>query len=293
MKNNKVSFAFVTVFIWATLASTVKLFAGNIPDLELLFLSSVLAFLFLAAINVKSGKIVKIKEYSLKDIGYMAFLGFLGLFVYSWLYYHAIGLLTSQEACIINYLWPVMIVVFSIMILKEEITVYKIAAMVTSFIGIIILSGGGEAAASSGRLEGIICCILAAAAYGLFSVLNKKRNYDQNVTMTVIWLTVAVLSLIVGLLTEEWVTVSLNQWAGIIWLGAIVNGLAYLLWARAINESENTALIANLAYLTPFLSVLFSAVLVKERITLRAAVALVFIVGGILIQSVSEMKRSA
>ena len=64
--------------------------------------------------------------------------------------------------------------------------------------------------------------------------------------------------------------------------------MAYLLWALALNGVENSAKIANLAYLTPFLSLLVSAVVLKEKIQMRAVVALIFIVGGILLQSFYE-----
>ena len=39
--------------------------------------------------------------------GIMAGLGFVGLFLYSALYYYGLMQLSSQEACIVNYLWPI------------------------------------------------------------------------------------------------------------------------------------------------------------------------------------------
>ena len=81
------------------------------------------------------------------------------------------------------------------------------------------------------------------------------------------------------------------QWIGILWLGVIVDALAYLLWALALKGADNTAKIANLAYLTPFLSLIVSAIVLNEEITIRAVIALVFIVGGILLQSFYENMR--
>ena len=49
--------------------------------------------------------------------------------------------------------------------------------------------------------------------------------------------------------------------------------------------------IANLAYLTPFLSLVISAIVLKEQISLRAIIALVFIVGGILFQNFYDRIR--
>lgn len=77
---------------------------------------------------------------------------------------------------------------------------------------------------------------------------------------------------------------------GFLWLGIFVNALAYLFWAMALKESDNTARVANFAYLTPFLSLIVSAVLLKEKIELVAVIALVFIIGGILLQYFFDRK---
>ncbi|MBQ5535635.1 MAG: hypothetical protein IIU01_02650, partial [Oscillospiraceae bacterium] len=48
----------------------------------------------------------------------------------------------------------------------------------------------------------------------------------------------------------------------------------------------------NLAYLTPFLSVVISAIFLKEGLQLRALAALVLIVGGILLQNLHHPKTA-
>ena len=184
-----------------------------------------------------------------------------------------------------------MLVVFSVLILKEKMTWIKGLALLCSFAGVVILSGFPAADAGGDRWTGIASCLAAAACYGLFSVLNKKLGYDQNITMTVIWFTVAAASAALGLCTERWVPIEGIQWAGILWLGIAVDAIAYLLWAIALSEAGNTAVIANLAYLTPFLSIAVSAVFLNEKIQPVAVIAAVFIIGGILIQSIFGEKK--
>lgn len=287
MKKNYI-YAFTTVFIWATMAAVVKLLLSNMPNLQALSVSSGFAFLFLLLINAKNGKLKELKNYSSIDYIKIAGLGFLGLFLYSALYYYGLSQLTSQEACILNYLWPIMLVLFSSIILKEKMTLMKGFAMFCSFLGIIILSTGSTGAGNGNTALGIASCIIAAACYGLFSVLNKKADYDQSISMMIIWLVVAVFSAILGFFTEEWKAIEGMQWIGILWLGIVINAIAYLLWALALKGVKNTAKIANLAYLIPFLSLVVSAVVLKEEIKLRAFIALIFIIGGILIQSFYE-----
>lgn len=290
MKKNY-TFALITILIWASMATMVKVLLADIPNLQALAVSGVFAFLFLLLMNVMTGKLKEMKQYRAKDYCCMAGLGFLGLFLYSALYYYGIGQLGAQEACILNYLWPMMIVLFSCLILKERVTVLKCVAMGCSFLGIVILSLGKSEATGGNTAAGMVACIVAAACYGLFSVLNKKADLDQNITMMIIWLTVAVCSFAVGPLLEDWAPIRGVQWLGILWLGVMTDAVAYLLWALALKGAEDTAKIANLAYLTPFLSVVCSAIVLKEKIKLQALAALVLIIGGILLQSICERKK--
>ena len=285
-------YASITVLIWATLATVVKIILYDIPNFEALTISSVFAFVFLLIMNIINGSFKELKHYRLKDYLMMSGLGFLGLFLYSALYYYGISALSSQEACILNYLWPLMIVVFACILLKEKLTARKLIAMGMSFAGIVVLTVGTGGAASSGnRLWGIVACVTAAVCYGLFSVLNKKHSLNQNITMMWIWLTVSVCSLVFGLIFEKWQPIVGIQWLGLGWLGVVVNAVAYLLWAIALKNAEDSAKVANLAYLVPFLSIVLSSVVLKEQITVNMVIAVVLIVGGILLQSI-RFRRS-
>ena len=283
-------YAGLTVLIWSTLATVVKLVLKDIPNFQALAISSAFAFVFLLILNIINGSIKEMKHYRIKDCLTMAGLGFLGLFMYSALYYYGIAELGSQEACILNYLWPMMIVIFACIILKERITVKKIIAMLMSFAGIVVLTLGSGGVSSGNRLFGIIACVTAAVCYGLFSVLNKKHSLNQNVTMMWIWFTTALCSLVLSLIFENWQPIAGVQWLGIAWLGIVVNAVAYLLWAIALKGASDSAKIANLAYLVPFISIIISWLVLKEQITINAVLALVLIIGGILIQSIS-LKR--
>ncbi len=275
------------VLIWATMAAVVKKMVGEIPTMQTLCVSSLFAFLALLLLDVCTGKIRGFRRCRPKVLAKMAGLGFLGMFLYSMLYYLGLGLLSSQEACILNYLWPILLVLFSTFLFKEKLTLGRLLALLCSFAGIVILSAGQVGQGVAGgeeRLIGIVCCVLAAACYALFCVLNKHADLDQELTMTVIWAVTALCAGLLGFLTETWVPIRGWSWLGFLWLGAGINAAAYLLWALALKGSRGAASVANLAYLTPFLSLIVSALFLKERLTLKALLALLFIMGGILLQ---------
>ena len=271
-------YAVSAVVIWSTTAALVKSLLSTIPTYEALFLSTFAASLFLLGVQlVRDGGRV-FRTYDIRNYAAMVGLGFLGLFLYSGLYYYGLTQLTSQEACILNFLWPMMIVLFAALLLGERITLRTAAALLLSFSGVVVLTLGGEGSAEGNGLFGAAACILAALCYGLFCVLNKRRNIDQTVMMIMAWGVTAVCSLPVTLLMEEWVTLSWTQWLG-------------LWWAMALQGARNSAMVANLAYFVPLLSLVVSAITLGEEMSSAAFLALVLIMGGILLQSVRRGRK--
>ena len=214
-----------------------------------------------------------------------AWLGFLGLFLYSAFFYYGLDRLSSQEACILNYLWPLMIVLFSCPILGEKLTRRKLLAVGMSFIGVVLVMFGGTSADnfSSEKIFGALSCIIAAACYGLFSVLNKKIRLEQKFAMMIIWATTAVCAGVSGFLFETWILPGLSQFVGLIWLGVLIDAVAYLTWALALEKTSNTARTANLAYLVPILAIFISTLIFGEQLSPAVIPALALILGGILI----------
>jgi drug/metabolite transporter (DMT)-like permease len=254
--------------------------------MEVLFVSSLLAFLFLFVYNLSLGNIKLLLSYPPKKIAIQAGLGFIGLFLYSALYYYGLTGMSAQDACIINYLWPIMIILFSAPILKERITLRKMTAVLMSFFGLVVIATRGlTAVAGSDSLRGVAAVFAAAVCYGLFSVLNKKADYNQSVAMMIYFGVTAAASSAGFFWRASHAAPSPVQVAGFIWLGVFVNAIAYFLWALALRGSD-TARISNLAYLTPFLSVIVSAVFLREQIYLYSIAGLLFIIFGIVWMSI-------
>ena len=282
-------YAAITVILWSSMPAVVKSLVSEIPNFQTITISSLFAFIFLLIVNYYTKQLAQFKYIRANELLTMAWFGFLGLFLYSVFYYYGLSQLSSQEACVLNYLWPIMIVLFSAPILGEKLTRQKIVAILLSFGGIIVIAFGGgsnlSSASDSNIAAGIAGCIIAAACYGLFCVLNKKSRLNQQITMMIIWLTTTVCSLLVGVFVEEWVTLSAGQILGLIWLGVGINAIAYLTWALALEGADNTARIANLAYLTLVLAIFVSTLLFNEPLAPSVIPALFLIIAGILIQS--------
>ena len=285
MKRNYIM-AGIAIFCWSTLPPMTKVLLVDLSNMEVLFISSAIAFLFLLLFNCKQKNIQLLTEYTYKDVLIQIGLGFIGMFLYSALYYFSLTELSSQDACIINYLWPIMVIVFSAPILNEKVTGKKAVAIVLSFLGlIIIITKGHFTSLEMGNVKGIIACVAAAVCYGLFNVLNKKADYEQAVGMMIYFGVTAVAAGICFVYQGNYQPVTAIQIGGLLWLGIFIDAIAFLLWALALKDCD-TAKISNLAYLTPFLTIVFSAALFNEKIHIYSVMGLLFIIAGIVVQNV-------
>ncbi len=273
-------YAAVTVILWGAMPALTKDLLNALPNFETLAISSLFAFLFLLAVNLRGGR----QNFSAEKIFTASWLGFLGLFLYSAFFYYGLDRLTSQEACILNYLWPLMIVLFSCPVLGEKLTRRKLLAVGMSFIGVVLVMLGGIGESFSiEKIFGALSCVIAAACYGLFSVLNKKIRLEQKFAMMIIWATTAICAGVSGYFFETWILPSARQLLNLIWLGVLIDAVAYLTWALALEKTANTARTANLAYLVPILAIFISTFAFGEELSLMVFPALILILAGIFI----------
>lgn len=279
-------YAILAVVLWATISPFSKLMLNTIPEEEFLFLTMLIATVTLFVINLITKKILVLRMYHIKDYLILFGLGALGIYLYILTYNMGIARLKASDACIINYLWPIMIVIFSVPILHEKMTLRKFAACLISFLGIVVVVTKFDFSnLEFESLPGVGCCLIAAVSYGLFSALNKKVKYDQCIAMMLFYFCATVLSGIQFIFSrQEYVPLmTVKNYFLIAWIGIVSNALGYLFWNMAIVKGE-TSKISNLAYICPFLTLLFSAVILKEDISAYAVIGLLLIVGGIFLQ---------
>jgi len=278
--------------LWASTPAVVKLLLADLNVLQILFFNNLFALIGLAVVTFIQGKLTLIRGYSRNDYVVFAWMGFLGVFLYTLFLSGAISLLRAQEAYIINYLWPVMILIFASVILKEKITKRKIVSIICSFVGVsIVITGGDLLNLKFGNFYGILLAVFGAVTYGLFSVTGKKQDYEKYTSMTIYYIFGFVYAVVSVLFFSEIPKISIYQLAGLFWLGFFTSGLAFVFWFLALKHGD-TAKMSSMIFLTPFLSLIYIYFMIGEKILFSSIAGLVIIVVGILIQSKSPNPRS-
>jgi len=288
----KIEFLYVaiTILLWGTVATVGKLLLTTLDNYQVLFyvmLSSLIAVFILSALM---GKIKIIKKYKRKDYVIFFLLGVAGTFMYSFLFYLGLNYSSAQEAFVVNYTWPIWVIILAAIFLKEKITFKKIIAIILSFVGVLVIVSQGNLSINHQNLFGNMIMLLGAFFYGLFSVLGKKYKYETTTSMTFYFLAGTILSFIAMLIFSEFTLPTSIEFLGFIWLGGVATGVAYLFWFLALKHGD-TGIMANLVFLTPFVSLVFIAIFLKEKILPSSLIGLVLIISGVLIQSIYRNKQ--
>lgn len=280
------------ILFWSTMATISKLLLGSLDQYQVLCISGLLAGLALLAVNLATGRIRVLRHCKAKDWLIMIGTGLLGNFFYYICYYGGAARMPASQAFIVNYLWPIMSVVFACILLKEKLTPRKILAIALSFLGIFAVAGADLLSFDVDILTGAALCALGAVFYGAFTALNKKWNYDMHIAMMLSFFAASLLSLPLALVSGASWALNGFQWAGLAWNGLCTMAVANTCWVLAINRGS-TVKVSNLAYITPFLSLVWIFLFLREPFSLWSVVGLCIIVLGILIQLREKTKTSA
>lgn len=274
----------LAIMLFSTLAPMVKLTVGGMGSMQLLCLSSVFGTLFMIGICLRNKLGSVVRSYRIKDWAIMSGMGILGVFLTSGLYYYGIKVMRVQDACIINYLWPIMVILMSCIFLKERLTVRKMFAALLSFFAVIIVATQGNITSLHfSSISGALSCIGGAVFYGVFCALNKKLNYNSYISLTVYYAATAVMGAVTVPFIGGFASFGGMQLVGIVLIGIFPMSLGYFFWLRAL-EYGDTAKISILAYATPFVTLALSHFLLRETISLSSMIGLFVLIAGIFIQ---------
>ncbi len=282
------------VLIWATTPVVGKLTLQSISSSELLFYSFPFsAAVLLIAILFRDG-MRGLRGFALRDYGIFAFMGFLGCYLYYLLFFAALKIGTAQEVFILNYLWPIMLVVFASLILRERLNIRRLLGILIGFAGVatIVFEGNEIRRSTVFNPKADLLVIFAACCYGLFSALGKKLRYDKLVATFHYYLFACIFSTLTLPFLIELRKLSMLELFGVIWIGTMTNGIATFLWFKAL-ESGEVVRAASLVFLTPFVSLIYISVFLHEPITVASLAGLVLIVSGAIIADESVKGKSS
>ncbi|MDD2635862.1 MAG: EamA family transporter, partial [Bacteroidales bacterium] len=280
------------VLSWSTVGSAFKLALRELDFVNLLFWSVLVSlFVFIVFITAQK-KWSLLWKQKIKDVLMSALLGFLNPFFYYFILFQAYDVLLAQEALTLNYLWPVVLVLLSIPILKQKIRIWSFVAILISFMGsFVIATSGNILDFQFTNPYGVALAVVSTVIWALFWLLNVKDKRNETVKLLMNFFFGFLYILIYCLFTKSIVFPEFYGIIGVTYVGVFEMGLTFFLWMKALSLSKTTAKISNLIYFAPFISLIIVSITIGEQIKTATLVGLVLIIGGILLQGVVGKRR--
>ncbi len=285
-------YGILAVVLWSTVASAFKLTLEHLLPVQLLFYSVLFSLLVLGLVIVKEKKVQLLFSYSKNDYLKLMFLGFINPFFYYLILFKAYDLLPAQVAQPINYTWALTLSYMSFFILKHRLSIYDFLAGIICYIGVLIISTQGNLLGFEfSSKEGVLLAFSSTILWSLYWICNTKLDVDAIIGLFVSFLSGFVGIFLYMVIFSKPFEANIYGILGSMYIGCFEMGITYIFWLKAMKLTSSSSKIANLIFISPFLSLVFIYFLVGEKILLSTFVGLGMIVSGLLIQQKKDKKR--
>lgn len=276
------------ILMWSTLALLTTL-SGTIPPFQLVAMAFTLAFIVgtVAALARGRGAFRHLRQSPAVWL-----LGVGGLFGYHFFYFLALRLAPPVEANLLNYLWPLLIVLFSALLPGERLRWNHAAGALAGLAGTALLvTGGGRLAVQIDYLPGYLSAVACAVTWGAYSVLSRRFGHVPTETVGGFCLVTAVLAALCHRVFETTVVPVGSEWLAIAAMGVGPVGAAFFVWDHGVKHGDIRALGA-LSYATPLLSTLLLILSGRAVGGWIVWVACLLIIGGAVLASRDLLRRN-
>lgn len=284
-QNKAYVFAGIAIFFWSTVASAFKLSLEHLEPIQLVFYSTLFSVCVLFVILIYQGKAHLIKRFSRADLLRCALLGLLNPCLYYIILFQGYDALPAQEAMVINFSWPVMMVILSIPILKQSIDIKSFLSIILCYIGVIAIATGGDLLSLSfNSPKGVFYMLFSTVIWSLFWLLNTKNKNDPLVSLFLIFLFSSPIIFLIMYFTDSFVVPSIEGLMGSIYIGFFEMGISIILWQSALKISTTVSRVASLVFITPFMSLVVLYLALGEKILASTFFGLILICAGLILQ---------
>lgn len=244
------------VLCWATVATAFKLALQWQSLFQLLLTAHTTTLVFLGCILALKQQLVpavtRIASVSQRSL----ILGIMNPVLYYLVLFKAYQLLPAQVAQPINYTWSLTLVLLSVPLLGHQLTRYDSLALAAAFGGVIMISVGGQASGQTVHLSGIGLALLSTLLWAGYWLANSRDQRSPTIALFQNFLIAWPISTVVFMLFDgnwQWTLKSLSSG---IYVGLFEMGISFVLWLMAMRTTHRTALIGNLIFLSPPISLL-------------------------------------
>jgi drug/metabolite transporter (DMT)-like permease len=227
-------------------------------------------------------KLSLFKSLSIKDLMIGIAGGFLNPFLYYLILFKAYSILPAQIAQALNYTWPIILVLLSIPFLGQKLKLKSLATLLLGFIGVyLIASQGNPWQIKLSEPFGVTLAIGSSVVWAGFWIINTRSTLDSSLNLFLNFTSGLLFTLPLLLFFPLDYHVPAIGWIAVTYAGIFEMGITFVLWLTALKLTSRTDKISNYVYLSPFLSLFFIHLVLKEHIHFTTFIGLSLIVVSI------------
>ena len=264
----------IAITLWSTLA-LFTISTGAIPPFQLTFMTFSIAFVIGLIAWIVRGADARMFTHLPKRVW---LIGVYGLFGYHFFYFLALKSAPALEANLINYLWPLLIVLLSAALPNERLRWFHSVGALCGFIGAFLLIGGKGISFSLDYMQGYVYAVVCAFVWSSYSVASRYFGSVPTLAVGAFCGVTAVLSFGAHLVFEQTYVPSMGEMAYVMGMGIGPMGIAFFVWDYAMKQGD-IKFVGSLSYATPLLStlllILFGGVSASETIWLSCGLIVV------------------
>ncbi len=285
-------FASISVLLWSTVASVFKISLRYLTPVELLFYAACFSCCVLFIVLALQRKLHLLLRADWRVWKTSILFGLLSPFLYYLILLKAYDLLPAQQAQPLNYTWAITLSLLSVPLLGHRLRLLEIGAVLVSYTGVLVISTRGDILALKfDNPLGVALALGSTVIWALYWIVNTRDQRDPVAGLFMNFLCSLPFIGIYLLVTEGFRKVDMAGIYGALYIGTFEMGIAFICWLMAMKLTRSTARIANLIFVSPFLSLFLIHFFVGEEIMLSSVVGLIFIIVGLILQTVAAQKK--
>lgn len=280
------------ILLAASLWGTAGIFVRTVEKYSISEMQIVLLRAFFSAVIV--GIIMLFRDKSLfkikaRDIGFFMAAGIFSIVLFNFCYYKTMALTSLSVAAVLLYTAPFFVVIMSVFLFKQPLTLKKCAACVTAFLGCCLVTGVFNSAQRISAAA-LIYGLLTGFGYSLYTVFGKilldKGYHSLTVTFyTFVFAFAACLPIsnvggIFGAVGQS------PAGLAVFVLMAIINTvIPYILYTAGLVGVDQSAA-PVIAMIEPVVATLIGAAFYNEKITVMGVLGMILVLLSVFILNI-------
>ncbi len=234
-----------------------------------------------------------------KDLFPLALCGLFGVSINQLLFFEGLNLSTSIDASIIMAIIPVMVLIISVIYIKEKLTISKSVGIILGAMGAIVtIVYGKELSSGSDQLKGNIFLFINAFSYSIYFVIVKPLMEKYNPFTVMKWTFLFGFLFIIPFSSHafanvNWATFNIFTWSALAYVIIATTFFAYLLIAFSM-KTVNPGVASFYIYLQPVIASILAMIMYDEKITIvKICSALMIFTGVYMVSRKIRIRKNA